>query len=82
MKNRLNITIDEVLIQEAKRYAFKKNTSLSSLIQDSLRTLVSRRPTNKQNVLDFVKTLPKPNVDTEHYSKETYYEDSKAKYGF
>ncbi len=82
MKNRLNITIDDTLIEEAKRYAAKNNTSLSQLIEESLRKLVKRRPAKKQNVLDFMKTMPKPKGNVEHYSKETYYGDNKAKYGF
>lgn len=79
MKHRLNITVDEALIQQAKRYAAKNNTSLSGLIEESLRKLFTRRPTDKQNVLDFMKTVSKPKINTEHYSKETYYEENKTK---
>jgi hypothetical protein len=81
MKNRLNITIEESLIEEAKRYATKHNVSLSQLIEEGLRQLVQHRP-KKKNALDILKTMPKPKGNFEHYSKETYYEDNKAKYGF
>lgn len=82
MKSLLNITVDGVLIQRAKRYAAKNDTSLSALIEESLRALVTRRPVQKQNVLEFIETLQKPKVNTGHYSKETYYEDNRSKYGF
>ncbi len=82
MKSRLNITIDESLVEQAKHYAEENHTSLSNLIEDSLRKLVSRQQPKKQNVLDIIKTLPKPIGNTELYSTESYLEANKAKYGF
>ena len=82
MKSRLNITIDESLVEQAKHYAEKNQTSLSSLIEDSLRKMVTRPQPKKQNVLDVLKTLPKPTGNTEIYSTEQYLEENKAKYGF
>lgn len=82
MKSRLNITIDEALIDEAKQYAETHRISLSSLIEDSLRKIVRRQQPKKQNVLDLIKKLPKPTGNTELYSTEQYLEENKAKYGF
>ncbi len=82
MKSRLNITIDEALIDEAKHYAETHRISLSSLVEDSLRKIVRRQQPKKQNVLDLIKNLPKPKGNTELYSTEHYLEENKAKYGF
>jgi hypothetical protein len=82
MKSRLNVTIDESLVEQAKHYAATNQTSLSSLIEDSLRKIVSRQQPKKQNVLDIIKTLPKPTGNTEIYSTENYLEENKTKYGF
>ena len=54
MKNRLNITIDETLIDEAKRYAEKNNKSLSQIIEESLKKLVAQGPGKKPNILDLM----------------------------
>lgn len=40
MKRRLTITVDTDLIPKAKRYARANGVSLSSLVEESLRTLV------------------------------------------
>lgn len=82
MKSRLNITIDEALIDEAKQYAETHRISLSSLIEDSLRKIVRRPQHKKQNALDIIKNLPKPTGSTEIYSTEHYLAENKAKYGF
>lgn len=82
MKSRLNITIDETLVEHAKHYAEMHHTSLSSLIEDSLRKIVGRQQPKKQNVFDILKSLPKPKEDTEVYSTEHYFEENKPKYGF
>jgi hypothetical protein len=82
MKNRLNITIEGTLIEQAKRYAAKNNVSLSQLVEESLKRIVGQRPAKKQNILDFLKTMQKPQGDVERLSKDTYYEDNKKKYGF
>ncbi len=39
MKKKLTITIDEDLVPRAKRYARSKGVSLSSLVEESLRTV-------------------------------------------
>lgn len=82
MKDRLNITIDHTLIEQAKRYAAKNNTSLSQLIEEILRKLVSRPKPKKETFLEFMAKMPKPKGNFDQYSKETYYEDNKSKYGF
>lgn len=80
MKNKLNITVDNTLIEQAKRYAAKHQTSLSQLVEQYFKSLA--RPARKKNVRDLLKELPKPNRKIKGYTKEAYYEERKHKYGF
>ena len=81
MKNRVNITIDDQLVREAKRYASRKKVSLSQLIEGYLRQLTSSR-SNKKNVLELLSELPNPKGKTEKATIERYYQERKGKYGF
>lgn len=80
MKNRLNITIDESLLERARRYAAKKNSSLSQLIEICFKSIT--RTSHRKTVIDLLKELPKPKGNFENYSKDSYYEEQKHKYGF
>lgn len=80
MKNRLNISIDDALVEQAKRYAARHNTSVSQLVEQYFRSLV--RPVHKKNVLDLIKDLPRPEMRLEDDGKEMYYMQQKKKYGF
>jgi Arc/MetJ family transcription regulator len=79
MKNRLNITVDDALLEQAKRYAAKKQKSLSQIVEDYLRSLV--RPSRKKNILQLLEELPKASMKSSDV-KRAYYEDRKSKYGF
>ena len=80
MKNRLNITIDEVLLDHAKQYAKSKQTSLSQLIEDYLKKLTSPR---RKNIIQVMKEMPKPKKQLpEVDGKNLYYESRRKKYGF
>lgn len=81
MKNRVNLTIDEGLVRDAKRYAARKKISLSQLIEGYLKHLTSRKPA-KKNVLELLGELPAAKGATESASVERYYEERKGKYGF
>ena len=79
MKARLNITVDEHLLNSAKRYAAKSETSLSQLIELYFKSLT--RPARKKNIIQLIDKLPKPKIDTTTDLKQAYYEDQKSKYG-
>ena len=80
MKNRLNITIDEALLEEAKKYANKQQTSLSQLVEDYFKKLASPR---RKNILDLMEEMPKPKRNLPQGElKNLYYESRKKKYGF
>ena len=80
MKNRLNITVDDALIEQVKRYAAKHHVSLSQLIEQYFKTLT--RPAAKENILDFLEKLPKRKSTIEGDSRKAYYAQRKKKYGF
>ncbi len=82
MKARLNLTIDEDLLNKVKVYAEGKQSSVSQLVEEYFKTLTSK-PKNK-SLLDIIEELPKPKIDFSpdfDYKKE-YYEQNKEKYGF
>lgn len=80
MKARLNITVDERLLNNAKHYAAKNNTSLSQLIELYFESLT--RPVRRKNIIQLVDELPKPKIDLPKDLKQAYHEDQKGKYGF
>ena len=80
MKNRLNITVDDVLMQQAKRYAARHQTSVSKLVEQYFKNLT--RPARSKNIIQLIENLPKPGIDINTNLKETYYEDQQKKHGF
>ncbi len=80
MKTRLNLTIDESLLEIVKAYAASKHTSLSELVENYFKTI--SRPAKRKSIIDLVEKLPKPTIDTTGDLKEEYYKDRSDKYGF
>ncbi|MES2111074.1 MAG: DUF6364 family protein [Bacteroidota bacterium] len=75
MKTRVNLTIEEDVLREAKIYAVHHETSLSELTEDYLKSIVKKK--KGKSILDLIKELPKPNVPADADLKKLYYEDSK-----
>lgn len=80
MKNRLNIAVDEILVQQAKRYAARHQTSVSKLVEQYFKNLT--RPARNKNIIQLIEKLPKPGIDTNTNLTKTYYEDQQKKHGF
>ncbi len=82
MKARLNVTIEEDVLEKAKAYAEKKEVSISRLIEDYLKTIV-RKPEGP-TLLDVLDSLSMPETDIpENFDfKKEYHEERKGKYGF
>lgn len=82
MKTRLNITVEQNLLEKVKVYAIHKQISVSSLIESYFETIV-KTSSKRKNLLDMVDKLePDAEVVAQSYKKEFFYEDQKAKYGF
>lgn len=82
MKTRLNITIEENLLDKVKAYAAKQNSSVSQLVEDYFRTITKK--SKRKSLLDVLDELPKPKVNLpEGFDfKEEYYKQRAKKYGF
>ena len=78
MKTRLNLTIDEQLLQQAKQYAAAKKSSVSDLVETYFRTF-TQVPV-RRSVIDLIEELPKPTVPEGDLTKR-YMEDHGKKHG-
>ena len=78
MKARLNITIDQSLLEDVKQYATLKNTSVSELVEEYFKVLIQPK---KKSFIELIKELPKPKIDENFDWKEEYYKDKMKKYG-
>ena len=78
MKARLNITIEQSLLDQVKQFAAQQNTSVSELVEDYFKTIIKPK---KQSLVDLIRSLPKPDIDENFDWKEEYYKDKMKKYG-
>ncbi|WPR77896.1 DUF6364 family protein [Algoriphagus sp. NG3] len=86
MKKRLNLTIEENLLDKIKTYADQNDTSISSLVEEHFETLVKPKPKlkNGMSLVEYMKSLPKSKVEyPEDYDwKEEYYKAKAKKMGY
>ena len=80
MKARINLTIEEDLIQKVKSYAAKRQTSVSELVEEYFDRIV--KPNKKKTIFELLDELPKPNIDPDLDLKKAFYEEQAGKYGF
>lgn len=81
MTVKLNLTIDEKLVAKSKRYAAKRKTTVSKLVQELLSNEIAaseKKPGKKSFVEKYAGTLkiPIPDIDK---AKDEYL---KKKYGY
>lgn len=80
MKARLNLTIENSLLDEVKSYAVKQNQSVSALVENYFKT-VTKTPRRK-NIIHLVAKLEKPTISNQADLKDLYYKENAKKYGF
>ena len=78
MKARLNLTIEQTLLDQVKKFAAQKNTSVSELVEDYFKVLTKPK---KQSFVDLLRSLPKPDISDDRDLIEEYYEAKRKKYG-
>ena len=78
MKARLNLTIDQSLLEDVKQYATLKNTSVSELVEEYFKVIIQPK---KKSFVELIKELPKPKIDENFDWKEEFYKDKMKKYG-
>ncbi len=71
MKARLNITIDESLLQEVKKFAAKRNTSVSEMVENYFKNITKPKRKLLTELLD---ELPKINIPENKKLSDLYYE--------
>lgn len=86
MKKKLNITIEENLLEKIKQYAEERETSVSNLVQEHFQTLIKPRPTlpNGMTLVEYMKSLPKSKVEFPEGMdwKAEYYRAKAKKWGY
>ncbi|MBD1392961.1 DUF6364 family protein [Mucilaginibacter glaciei] len=75
MKSRLNLTIEDSLLTSMKKYAEKKNTSVSNLVEAYFKNLT--KPAKRETFMDMVEKLGPHNIDPKADLKELYYQNKK-----
>ena len=80
MKTRVNLTIDESVLHDTKRYAEKKGLSVSEIVEDYLKSVT--KPAKRRTIIDLVEELGPVNIDPKADLKELYYQEKAKKYGF
>jgi hypothetical protein len=63
MKERLNLTVDGVLLEAMKAYAASKEMSVSELVESYFRSVT--RPARGDSILDLLEGLERPEWDVE-----------------
>jgi len=80
MKSRLNITIENTVLEDVKIYAAKQKRSVSDLVENYFKKIV--KPSKRKNIIDLVEKLDKPNLPENENLKELFYKENAKKYGF
>ena len=79
MKTRLNLTIEESLLQRMKVYAARKHISLSELVETYFEKIT--RPIKRRSIVDIVENMKTPLIPSDTDLMEGYYKDMEKKHG-
>ncbi|MDR2283486.1 MAG: DUF6364 family protein [Sphingobacterium sp.] len=82
MKSRINLTIDETLLDKVKHYASLKQRSVSDLVESYFRSVIETSDAKKNSFVDLIDDLPKANLPEEIDLKKQYAAENAEKYGF
>lgn len=81
MKTRLNLTIDDGLLNNMKIHAQKQGTSISELVENYFREITKPKK-KKKNIIQLVEDLKAPSISTQADLKELFYKEQSSKHGF
>ena len=70
MKSRLNLTIENSLLEDVKSYAVKQKRSVSDLVESYFKKVT--RPSKRKNIIDLVEKLEKSTIDKNADLKDLY----------
>lgn len=80
MKARLNLTIEDHLLENVKNYAAKQQRSVSELVEGYFKSVT--KSSKRKNILHLVEKLEKPVLAAKGDLKDLYYKENAEKYGF
>ncbi|PJE48090.1 MAG: hypothetical protein CUR34_01020 [Sediminibacterium sp.] len=80
MKSRLNLTIENSLLEDVKSYAVKNKRSVSDLVESYFKKVT--RPSKRKNIIDLVEKLEKTTMNDNADLKDLYYKENAKKHGF
>lgn len=80
MKTRINLTIDESLLDKIKHYASSKERSVSDLVESYFRSVIDH-VSQKKSLVNMIEDLPKPEIEERGDLKKRYMEERREKYG-
>jgi hypothetical protein len=79
MKTKVNLTIENEVLINAKEYAATMNESLSGLVEEYLKSLEKSK--NTKSLIEYVENLDVPSIAADIDFKKKYYSDKSEKYG-
>ena len=80
MKSRLNLTIDEKILDKVKYYAERHETSVSEMVETYFKSITEEK--KEENIITIVDQLKKPDLPEGVDLKKQYYQEQSKKYGF
>ena len=80
MKARLNLTIEDSLLDNVKSYAAKQQQSVSELVEGYFKSVT--KPSKRKNIIQLVEKLEKPSISPTADLKDLFYKENAKKYGF
>lgn len=81
MKARVNLTIEQDVLEKAKSYASKMGASVSELVEEYLKKITEPKEI-KTDLFEMVRNLPAVELPEDFDYKEEYYKAKMKKYGF
>lgn len=81
MKTRLNLTIDDNVLENMKNFAQKKGESISEIVENYFSTII-RNKKKKKNILQLVEELEPPIIEANADLKDLFYQEKAKKHGF
>jgi hypothetical protein len=81
MKSRLNLTIDNKILESMKNYSQKTGESISEIVEDYF-SVITRKQEKKKNIVQLVEGLNPPVIDPNADLKDLFYKEQASKYGF
>ncbi len=81
IKTRLNLTIDNDILESMKNYSQKTGESISEIVEDYFSTII-RKHEKKKNIIQLVEGLKAPEINPDADLKDLFCKGQAAKYGF